>query len=893
MISRLFALFSCLICLSVNAQLSVDNSATPEDLVNEVLLGEGIEVSSISFNNGPADAVKRQFGSFQGGLPHIGIESGIILATGGVEVAEGPNDIPTAHVVVPASEQLNEDPDLQILTGGSALRDVAIIEFDFTAKGDTVRFRYVFASEEYNDHTCSPYNDAFGFFVSGPGITGSPNFANQAKNFALVPGKNVPVAINTVNTGSAGIYGANAVCNAASSSWQENQIYFVNNAGNPDPGTTQFDGFTVPMTIEIPVICGETYHIKIAVADAVDDKNDSAVFIEAESFSGEVLLDASLTASHPEGLPDSLPDTALEGCSTYRLEMYRSDTTREKTIFLRASGLDNPSAILEDLPASVVFEAGVADKTVEFSVADDGDHQGLRNWTLELLHPNACGQDTAVFALDGAIDDREPLAAQIPDSLHVPCHDSIALDFTPQGGIEPYTVTWESQAFSGFEIEIVSDSGFVLNGSITDFCGANLIEVAVPVIAENFDELVVALPETAAFDCAEPLHITPEVAGGSGDYGFLWKMDGSVLSEAEVFAESLDRPGLLELEVSDRCAETKGAVVEALWDAPPVSVFAGDDVEGSCIEEVVLIPEVTGGFGDYTYLWKENHNEVSAEAVYTFFPERTARYTLTVTDRCGQKTIDTLYLFLTDPELEVRLPADTTVCIGERLELKPEVTGGVGALKFLWIETGGTLPAYISVPRQDRTLTVRVTDACQRTREAGVHLKVSKVEAAFSFDFDFPENPVRNLSTSDCTYLWTFPDGSQTENFAPVYIPERGRTDPVILTVTDVHGCEATAIEFYEPPMSLFIPTAFTPDGDGLNDVFKAKGHHVADFHLWIFDKGGNLVFESTDLDTGWTGEGASGSGATAGDHIFPYRYVARTWSGEVREGHGSVVLLR
>jgi len=861
--------------------------------VNDVLLGEGVQVSAISFNNGPAAAVKRQIGSFQGGLPHIGIDSGIILATGGVEVAEGPNDIPTAHVVIPADEQLNEDPDLQILTGGSTLRDVAVVEFDFTAKGDTVRFRYVFASEEYNDHTCSPYNDAFGFFVSGPGISGSPNFVNQAKNFALVPGKNVPVAINTVNMGAAGIYGSNSVCNAASQSWQENQVYFVNNAGNLDPGTTQFDGFTVPMLIEIPVVCGETYHIKIAIADAVDDKNDSAVFLEAESFSGEVILDASLTASHPDGLPDSSLEVALEGCSSYTLEMYRSDSTSEKTVYLRPAGLDNSEDILEDLPASVIFEVGVASRTVEFSVADDEDHQGLRNWTLEILHPNACGQDTAVFSLNTAIDDRPPLSAQVPDSLDVPCHDSIPFGFTPEGGIPPYTITWENEMFSGFEFDISSDSSFVLIGELTDFCGVKHFQISMPIVAEDYADLAVNLPESIAFDCSEAVHINPEVAGGSGDYGYLWKMQGITLSEEEVFSQVLENTGLLELEVSDRCAEAVTAQVNAEWLAAPVSVHAGADTEGTCLEEVVLIPEVTGGFGDNSYLWKENNNEVSAEAVFSFFPERTARYTLTVTDRCGQNDVDTLFVFMNDPELEIDLPADTTVCAGERVEIRPVVNGGIGELTYMWVETGGSLPAYVSIPRNDRTLTVRVTDGCQRTKESQIELKISQVEAAFSFDFDFPENPLRNLSTSDCTYLWTFSDGSQEETFAPVYIPESGRTDPVILTVTDVHGCEATAVEFYDPPMSLFIPTAFTPDGDGLNDIFKAEGHHVADFHMWVFDKGGNLVFESTELSSGWNGEGVQGSGATAGDNIFPYRYVARTWSGEVKEGHGSVILLR
>src|SRR5690606_30625435 len=191
------------------------------------------------------------------------------------------------------------------------LKDVGVVEFDFTALGDTLRFKYIFASEEYNEHVCSPYNDAFGFFISGPGIVGNPNYTNAAKNVALIPNTNVPVAINTVNRGIAGEFGNTATCNAVSPNWQANNIYFVDNENNISPNATQFDGFTVPFLVEVPLICGETYHIKLAIADATDRKNDSAVFIEAGSFSSTPPLKADLEIINPD--PEGRP---LEGCST-------------------------------------------------------------------------------------------------------------------------------------------------------------------------------------------------------------------------------------------------------------------------------------------------------------------------------------------------------------------------------------------------------------------------------------------------------------------------------------------------------------------------------------------------------------------------------------------------
>lgn len=75
------------------------------------------------------------------------------------------------------------------------------MEFDFIPQGDSINVKFVFASDEYqgatpaqNGYICSDVNDAFAFLISGLGIVG-------LKNIALVPGTNIPVAINTINNG--------------------------------------------------------------------------------------------------------------------------------------------------------------------------------------------------------------------------------------------------------------------------------------------------------------------------------------------------------------------------------------------------------------------------------------------------------------------------------------------------------------------------------------------------------------------------------------------------------------------------------------------------------------------------------------------------------------------
>jgi hypothetical protein len=237
--------------------ISIVPTSDGNTLVNE-LLGTGITIvpGSISYT-GAAGAS----GIFTNGLSSgIGIDKGIILTTGSAVNAEGPNteDGKTTDNGLPG------DSDLNGLIPGYTTNDATILEFDFTTAGGDVYFNYVFASEEYNEYTNSSYNDVFGFFLNGT-------------NIALIPGTSTPVAINTVN-------GGNPLGSGAS-----NSAFFNNNDlsdGGPffDIG---YDGFTNVFTATALGLAPGTHTIRLAIADAGDSILDSAVFLQAKTFSDQ------------------------------------------------------------------------------------------------------------------------------------------------------------------------------------------------------------------------------------------------------------------------------------------------------------------------------------------------------------------------------------------------------------------------------------------------------------------------------------------------------------------------------------------------------------------------------------------------------------------------------
>ncbi|MDD2385506.1 MAG: choice-of-anchor L domain-containing protein [Bacteroidales bacterium] len=258
LISLCFLIF---IGLSAKAQLAIQDFLTDSQLVQQILLGEGVQVYNIT-----SSAAPQAIGQFTTGssIPELPMSSGIILSTGNIFHAIGPNIDPGTST----NNGRPGDSDIESIMGGVASFDAAIIEFDFRTPADTVRFNYIFASEEYREYVCS-FNDAFAFFLSGPNPLGG-DYSNH--NIALLPGTTTNVSISNVNNGS-----SSGTC-----PWENsNSEYYVDNpVGSLN---VEYDGLTKLLTAIAVVVPCQEYHIKIVIADAFDSAYDSAVFLEANS----------------------------------------------------------------------------------------------------------------------------------------------------------------------------------------------------------------------------------------------------------------------------------------------------------------------------------------------------------------------------------------------------------------------------------------------------------------------------------------------------------------------------------------------------------------------------------------------------------------------------------
>ncbi|MCD6066065.1 MAG: domain containing protein [Bacteroidetes bacterium] len=245
----IYSLFLSLSGIPAFAQLSVSPTSNANTLVNNIV-GSGVIVTNITLNcHGQASGVFISSGT------NIGLSSGIILSTGQVTDAVGPNNSQGGPVFGPNcfdNDASFFDPNILAIEP-EATFDGCALEFDIKPVCNILQIDYVFASEEYPEWV-GQNNDAFGFFISGPNPAGG-NYSGT--NIATLPGSSIPIAINNVNANT-------------------NSQYFVNNGGG---STIEYDGFTVPLTATADVMQCATYHLKLAIADAKDCDYSSAVFL--------------------------------------------------------------------------------------------------------------------------------------------------------------------------------------------------------------------------------------------------------------------------------------------------------------------------------------------------------------------------------------------------------------------------------------------------------------------------------------------------------------------------------------------------------------------------------------------------------------------------------------
>ena len=544
-------MLSCMLALLcgtvhlVDAQIMVTNSPpynNPDHLVQNVLLGPGVPFLP-SF---PPASNSVQIGKFTNGNSFgFGIDSGIVMISGNALDAMPGGPIGTAFGPTP-------DPDLvnmltSINSTSTVVNDGAFIEFDFVATGDSVSFNYIFASYEYTDFTCSSFNDPFGFFLTGAGINGVPGITTV--NLAQVPGTfpPVPVAVNTLNQGfPSGGYPA-STCQAANPNFTSSAAWYV---AHPMANNVNATGYSLPLRAGAQVTCGNLYHIKLAVADVLDQNYHSMTFLEARSFNVPT-VQFSTSTNHNNSFTDTL---LVEGCNAgYLLVEKQGNVSQPLTIHYNLSGTATEGLDFAFLPDSIHLPSGVRMDSVPILTFDDGIAEGLETIVIDaaqIVSPcYAYSPQQIVFT----IRDRQPVQASVSllqgtDTLDCP-NTAVQLSAQFSGGEGQLSGAWEDGSTQATRWDTVStDRTYIFYA--WDECAADSVVDSLRLYVRPLSPLV--LQTDSSWACpGDSVSLSISYSGGAPPYVFSW-WDGNTDPNRRFPSDSSFRPAF---QLVDACGQ--------------------------------------------------------------------------------------------------------------------------------------------------------------------------------------------------------------------------------------------------------------------------------------------------------------------------------------------------
>ena len=887
------------------AQLVVSNAApynTVNYLVQNVLLGSGVTVSNITYT-GDANAI----GFFNNGLttmPSISLDSGIIIGSGNITNALGPNTSASQG----NDNGMPSDPDLAMIVAPNGIFNAAILEFDFVPMADTVKFDFVFASEEYPEYTCCSVNDVFGFFISGSGISGP--YSNNSANIALIPSTAVPIQINTVN----GPCQAVSYCDATTPCCGSFPQYYVDNSGwtnpptNPGPNAIQYDGFTTVLTAISPVVCGQTYHIKIAISDVGDGIFDSGVFLKGGSFSTSGNITVSSTVSYAN-LNDS---TLYEGCGQACIVIDRGqgNIANPDTVVLGFSGTVLNGIDITLLPDTIFFLPGQDSVVICINGISDTLIEGseILNMIAILLGNSGCSSgDTASLAL--YINDHTPLSMAASGDTSICFGNSVTIFANASGGVPPVVYNWSpatglssTTAANPVATPSVTTTYYV---SITDSCYAPLQTDSVTVIVFP----LAVITATSTFNCA----LQTATVCANGGVTYIWLPSNATTPCITVTSASSYT--VIGTDANGCTGTTSGSVTIA--SNPQVTAGPASTI---CFGQTTTVISASSNPGGVSYAWSPSAGLSCATCqTTTANPTSTNTYFVTVTDVNGcTATASVPVVVGAIPYLSAI--ASPTVCTGETIILNANVSNiPPSQMPPTWNWFPPNSPPLSSDTLEDPTITpnattnlyVVVTDAygCKDTAYATVYVQtVPSVSWTDWTPYITCEGYVvplfANISSNGGSVYWDFGDNSNHTDYQPApggmiwtsaptpHTYNFGSTYSVSVVAINSICRDTIDTTFTINDMGQYLnvlpANVFTPNGDGLNDCFRPalnlqnvpnitspdslEAALAQCITLEIWDRWGLKMFESDDNVKCWNGKTKKGTPAKDGT----YYYIAR-----------------
>jgi gliding motility-associated-like protein len=857
----LFGFFIFFRIASINSQIAVTPGGTPAQLINE-LIGPGITTSNPSINCHTA-----AYGIWTGNLQAGGAQlsnGGIILTTGSATGAVGPNNTGSAGTSNPAAFDFS-DPHLTTQPGAGnppPNRDNCIFQFDMTPVCNNIVVSFVFGSEEYPEFAppnSSSFNDGFGIFIQGPNPQGGTyNFFNVAR----LP-NNQLVSINNVNPAT--------------------NANFYNNNNNGQ--VMQYDGYTNGLTANLSVVPCSTYRVKMAIADAGDKIYDSGLFLGKFSFACAAPV-LTITAPAPICQGEQITLTAnttlvggsylwSNGQTTQSIVVAPTTTTTYSCSYTLTNCNSASTSTTVTVNPNVTTTHNQIPPICQFSTAptlpaSSNNTPAIQGtWSPATIDTNTPGTTVYNFTAN-------PGQCGTNATMSITVNPQILPTFNPIGPLCQFstppslpTGSTNAPSITGTWSPTSISTNTPGPQTLTFTPAANFCASTATMNIQIVDQITPTFNQVGPLCQFDNFVNLPTTSTNSPGITGAW-------TPAVV---NTDTPGTYTFNFApnnpNQCAIPTSMTI--LINPQIISTFT--QISPTCQNGITPILPTTS-LNNVVGTWSPPTIDLNSPGTitHTFTPDGG------VCTLGG--TMDVTIIPIVPPTITSNL---TQGCTPLNVLFSSTSTTGSNLRWFINGNQVSTLSSFNFLFSNEDCYNISLISENQGCIEAislDSMICTQNVPIA-SFNANpliFNNNPQTvnffNNSIGGTEFWWDFGDGQNSFDFSPSHLYTNINSSKMVtLTATTTFGCTnvTSVIIRYQDNAVFYIPNAFTPDEDQFNQTWGpvfTSGFDPYNFDLYIFNRWGELIWESHDAKARWDGTYGKGAAkAPTGLYLYKIAY--------------------
>lgn len=514
------------------------------------------------------------------------------------------------------------------------------------------------------------------------------------------------------------------------------------------------------------------------------------------------------------------------------------------------------------------------------------------NYTVTVTDQNGCTSNMALAIT-------EPLPLMNSFTIVEPTCNGFnngSIQALVSGGTAPYSYNWNTGG-TGTSISGLASGNYSI--IITDLNGCSMSQ---SVFIAQPAPLAILISQDTAICPGSPITLAVQVSGGTGAYSYNWMPQTGSGSQL-VVSPLVQTTYTCNASDANGCAIGASATVSMIA-LDPADIYASVSDPIICLgEEVVITGAYTGP--DQTVVLSWAHC-TSCPVTQNMTPAATTTYILSAVNQCNQQIAADVTVVVSEPPVVSLDPDLGAYCQGEYFSVSNSGTNDP-SWTYTWTFEDGTISHDMSAvhvfntPGQfEVSLTIINEYGCQSAAASSGFITVNP-QATASFDSDKIEvttiDPVfhfTNTSQNASEYEWHFGDGDMTYVTSPTHSYDTYGQFTVTLNANNQYNCpdQAHLVVTVKPSFELFVPNAFTPDGDEFNNTFTASGYGIleTDFTMEIYNRWGELIFESHNMQIGWDGSYAGTERVQDGTYTWVIRFKDLTNTLHERNGHLSLL---